>query len=190
MAWMRRVWTVDTHTYCLWAQYDLNICTYFDKYWEFGKYKQACLLSSLDVWSGKIGQTQNLFHRCPTVTMKPPGLTVVLLILASAYGQSPLTPLTPSKPSTPSIPALPDPRIVIVGGTGAGKSSLANALLGCDPSAEDGVCNFQVCPDMDSCTKTTSYGVGQWLGTGPAFTVILCFRLLLHSKTNTSRELL
>ena len=27
----------------------------------------------------------------------------------------------------------PDPRMVIVGATGAGKSSIANALLGCDP---------------------------------------------------------
>jgi len=64
----------------------------------------------------------------------------------------------------------PQPRIVIVGPTGAGKSSLANALLGCDPRKND--CMFEVCSDMDSCTKNTTVGWGQWLGDGDNFTVI------------------
>ena len=81
-----------------------------------------------------------------------------LLTLASlALGQRPL------------VPDLPNPRVVIVGATGSGKSSLSNAFLGCDPQSDE--CLFKVCSSQDSCTKETSYGFGSWLGTGQNFTV-------------------
>ena len=66
----------------------------------------------------------------------------------------------------------PDPRIVIVGPTGAGKSSLAEALLGCDPTDDSDVCMFEVCNGLDSCTKNTTAGTGHWLGNGEQFTVL------------------
>ena len=65
----------------------------------------------------------------------------------------------------------PDPRVVIVGATGVGKSSLANALLGCDPRG--GECLFGVCGGTDSCTMETSIGTGPWLGDGSDFTVLI-----------------
>ena len=87
------------------------------------------------------------------------GLTSLFLLVFSpiVLGQRPI------------VPELPDPRIVILGATGAGKSSLANAFLGCDPQSDE--CLFEVCSNQDSCTKETTYGFGAWLGSGQDFTV-------------------
>ena len=57
---------------------------------------------------------------------------------------------------------LPEPRIVIFGETGVGKSSLGNVLLGADVNCED--CVFSVCHGIDSCTKETKITPGKWLG--------------------------
>ena len=65
---------------------------------------------------------------------------------------------------------LPEPRLVIIGQTGAGKSTLANVLIGEDVDCKN--CTFAVCDGHDSCTKNTKYAVGQWLGVGQPFTVV------------------
>ena len=56
----------------------------------------------------------------------------------------------------------PNPRIVILGGTGVGKSSLSNVLLGDDVDCQD--CRFSVCHGLDSCTKDVNIVTGKWLG--------------------------
>ena len=57
---------------------------------------------------------------------------------------------------------LPKPHLIIVGPTGAGKSSLAMALIGDDVTCLN--CTFPICPDMNSCTKQTTYVASPWLG--------------------------
>ena len=49
-----------------------------------------------------------------------------------------------------------------MGQTGAGKSTLANVLLGEDVNCKN--CTFPICNGYDSCTKETSYAKGKWLG--------------------------
>merc|ERR1711971_46079 len=73
--------------------------------------------------------------------------------------------------SISSAEEYPSPHMVIVGPTGAGKSSLANALLGCDPRGNSD-CMFGVCGGLDSCTKNTTIGSGLWLGVNDGFTIV------------------
>ena len=57
---------------------------------------------------------------------------------------------------------LPQPRILILGQTGVGKSTLANVLIGENVECTD--CTFPICDGLESCTKETKYATGQWLG--------------------------
>merc|ERR1712223_490865 len=97
-------------------------------------------------------------------TMAPTGSLLVITILSDASAEEQLLDTE-----------LPNPKIVLVGPTGSGKSSLANALLGCDPSGPSGSsCVFTICPRtrLDSCTKSVSFGTARWRDTGDPFTVV------------------
>ena len=54
---------------------------------------------------------------------------------------------------------LPKPRIVVLGATGVGKSTISNYLLGCSSDCLQKT--FATCPSTYSCTKEASYGTGK-----------------------------
>ena len=81
---------------------------------------------------------------------------------------------------------LPQPRILILGQTGVGKSTLANVLIGENVECTD--CTFPICDGLESCTKETKYATGQWLGYILLFENQVSIELHLQAKcSDTTR---
>ena len=70
---------------------------------------------------------------------------------------------------------LPFPHLVILGGTGVGKSTLADVLLGEDPNCKN--CTFPICGGGDSCTKDTKFAAGKTL---PWYNLFIIYKWLDH----------
>jgi len=101
------------------------------------------------------------------------GSTLLLLVTATVTGG-----LGPPEGMASNELQFPSPRIVVLGATGVGKSSLANVLVGRDKNYNGGRFRkgcFKVAATKEVVTKETCADRGYWLGDtgdGPSFTVI------------------
>ena len=76
----------------------------------------------------------------------------------------------------PSTGVYPKPHILILGKTGAGKSSIGNVLIGDPWDCED--CSFPVGHDYESKTNATTAFVGPWLGNPDVRYLKLYFKVI------------
>ena len=86
-----------------------------------------------------------------------------------------LLPVVFSLQKVPNENEYPSPRIIILGSTGVGKSSLANVLIGRDKNFKDpdGKGCFNVGAGIDPVTTSTCAKEGKYLGNGEATEILL-----------------